>query len=148
MAPFEDEGKRFICCEQYMMARKADLFGDAETLSKIMAASDPKSMKSLGRQVGNFNSAIWDSCKCGIVFSANCNKFLQNPSLLAYLLGTGNAILAEASPLDRIWGIGMADGEAAKDPTRWKGENLLGFILMDVRDELRRIGADKLIKKV
>ncbi|MCL4156008.1 UNVERIFIED_CONTAM: hypothetical protein GTU68_011559 [Idotea baltica] len=120
-----------------MMAAKARLFGDAEILEKILIAPDPKTAKSLGRKVANFNDNIWKQNARELVTNGNFAKFSQNPELKTFLLGTGNSVLVEASPYDRIWGIGLsAKDEKAKHPSTWQGQNLLGFALMDVRTEL------------
>lgn len=132
---FVIEGIRYNCVEQYMMAKKAILFGDITVYQQIMSESDPGKCKELGKLVRNFDSATWDSCKREIVFNANYAKFTQNPDLMAKLKATGNAIIAEASPGDKIWGIGMAaDDPAARCPNRWAGQNLLGGILQEIRD--------------
>jgi len=136
---FVIEGIQYNCVEQYMMARKAILFGDVDTYQKIMASDDPGECKNLGKLVSNFDPAIWDSCKREIVYNANNAKFTQNPELMAKLRDTGDAVLAEASPQDKIWGIGMtADDPDVRDPEKWSGENLLGGILMQIREESNR----------
>ena len=130
------EGIRYNCVEQYMMAKKALTFNDLAIYQKIMASDDPGECKDLGKLVSNFNPAVWDSCKREIVYNANYAKFTQNPELMAKLKATGDAIMAEASPQDRIWGIGMAaDDPDARYPEKWKGENILGSILMEIRQQ-------------
>lgn len=123
--------------EQYMMACKARLFRDAATEKKIMDASNPKIIKQLGREVVGFDADIWDKYKYEFVLKGNYCKFSQNPELMEYLLGTINMILVEASPYDNVWGIGMTEDDvAAQDPCSWKGENYLGFALMEVRENI------------
>ena len=124
--------------EQYMMASKALLFGDEETYREIMEAEGPDRYKKLGRRVRNFDSKVWDEKKYDIVVEGNKAKFSQNPELMEFLFSTGDAILVEASPYDKIWGIGL-DIETAKEGSveDWKGENLLGCALMETRDWLR-----------
>ena len=140
MAEFWVEAQRYSCMEQFMMAEKARLFGDKEVLEQILAAAEQGKIKALGRQVRNFDQTEWDRCKYTIVLTGNFQKFLQNPELKDFLLRTGDKILVEASPRDRIWGIGMGrNNENAGNPAAWKGKNLLGFALMEVRDELRRV---------
>ena len=135
-------GTSYQTAERYMMAEKARLFGDAATFEKIMAAPGPRECKALGRTVAGFNSAVWDSRKRDIVLRGSLAKFSQNTEFRAYLLGTGNAVLVEASPYDRIWGVGLAqDDPQICDPRNWRGENLLGFALMDARDTLRKAEA-------
>ncbi|MBQ4580748.1 MAG: NADAR family protein [Clostridia bacterium] len=138
-ADFVYEGVRYCCMEQCMMAGKARLFDDAAALEKILASDDPKTIKALGRQVQGFQSDAWDQVKYALIAAGNLCKFSQNPALRDFLLSTGNAILVEASPYDTIWGIGLAaEDPRAKDPSQWRGQNLLGFALMEVRDEIRR----------
>ena len=144
MAEFRVEAQPYCCMEQFMMAEKARLFGDKETLEKIMAATVQGKIKALGREVKHFDQTEWDKCKHTIVLTGNFQKFLQNPELKDFLLRTGDKILVEASPRDRIWGIGMGRAnENACNPAAWRGRNLLGFALMEVRDELRRVCANE-----
>ena len=135
---FTVDGVEYHTTEQYMMAQKALLFGDTETCAEIMAAPTPDKYKALGRKVKHFDDAVWNAHKYEIVLRGNLAKFSQNEPEKAFLLGTGDKVLAEASPYDGIWGIrrGMDDPEA-QDPDRWEGENLLGFALMEARDLLR-----------
>ena len=136
-AAFCIEGISYCHNEQYMMAKKALLFGDSITYREIMAETDPAACKALGKMVSNFNQQLWDSCKEEIVYNANFAKFSQNPELKDALIGTGNRTLAEASPFDKIWGIGMKATDAGSDdPKKWNGQNLLGKILMRVREDL------------
>lgn len=138
-APFTLEGIRYRHVEQYMMAKKALLFGDLESYERVMETVLPAECKALGRLMKGFNGALWDTCKVEIVANANRAKFTQHPDLAAQLLATGEAVLAEANPVDPIWGIALApDDPAAADEANWRGENLLGHILMDLRGELRR----------
>ena len=120
------------------MAQKAWLFKDVEIFGKILNATDPKEIKALGREIKNFDPKIWNQHKFEIVVKGNLGKFAENPELKEFLLSTGNKILVEASPYDKIWGIGMKEGTPGiENHSNWKGENLLGFALMEVRDELR-----------
>ena len=130
-------GTEYSCAEQWMMAEKARMFGDEEALAAIMETSSPKRMKALGRAVRNFRKEVWDARCRQLVLEGNLAKFSQDPALLAYLLSTGERILVEASPLDRIWGIGMGKNNPdAGDPMKWRGRNLLGFALTEARDRL------------
>ena len=134
---FEVDGVTYHTAEQYMMAQKAVLFGDVEVLAEIMAASSPDAYKKLGRKIRGFDPTKWDAAKYDIVLKGNLAKFGQHPELLAFLLSTGDALLAEASPYDRIWGIGLGRADAKKGtPLDWQGQNLLGCVLMDVRARL------------
>lgn len=136
-SPFVVDGKKFICAEQYMMHGKAMLFGDAEVADEILVATHPKQHKALGRKVKNFDDAVWKRERENIVYAGSKAKFTQNPPLLEALLATKGTTLVEASPYDRIWGIGLgAKDPRAQDPTQWKGQNLLGKILTKLRDEL------------
>ncbi len=127
----------FNCAEQYMMYGKAVLFGDADTAAKILAADHPRAHKALGRQVMGFDPGIWNREREGIVKAGNRAKFTQHPALLEQLLATRGTTLVEASPYDKIWGIGLAASDPrALDPAQWKGQNLLGKILTELRDEL------------
>ena len=134
---FEADGTTYNCAEQYMMAEKARVFGDDETRYKILASSDPKVIKELGREVKNFTVDKWVAVSKDIVVKGNLHKFAQNPQLLQFLQDTGNKVLVEASPYDLIWGIGMRESDkSVNNPHNWKGQNLLGFALMEVRDVL------------
>ncbi|MCA9546185.1 MAG: NADAR family protein [Myxococcales bacterium] len=134
---FTVDGQRYATAEHWMMAEKARLFGDAEHRAAILAAAHPKQVKALGRQVRGFDQATWLAHRDGIVQAGNRHKFTQNPAERAWLLGTGDQILVEASPVDLVWGVGWApDRPEARDPHRWRGLNRLGFALMRVRAEL------------
>lgn len=137
MSRFEMEDVVYSCTEQYMMAEKARLFDDGDALRKIMNASQPKEMKALGRAVKNFKNTLWERNCYEIVKRGNFAKFSQDRELGAYLKSTQNQILVEASPFDRIWGIGLEQSHPdAKNPLKWRGLNLLGFALTEVRDGL------------
>jgi ribA/ribD-fused uncharacterized protein len=140
-APFKTDGGRYPTAEHYMMAEKARLFGDLEMLERIRRTDDPAEAKKLGRKVRGFDAERWDAVAFERVVSGNLAKFGQNRPLKSYLLATGDKVLVEASPLDRIWGIGIAAGDPrAANPAEWQGKNLLGFALMAVRAELARAG--------
>lgn len=135
---FAVDGVIYGCAEQFMMAEKARLFGDEATRAKILASSSPREHKALGRTVTGFDHATWEAACLDIVVRGNLAKFAQNPSLLATLLATGDKLLVEASPLDKIWGVGLrADDPRIHDRANWRGQNLLGEALMRVRTELR-----------
>jgi hypothetical protein len=137
---FRVNANKYLCAEQYMMAEKARLFDDEEVEKEIMNTTDPKLIKALGRKVRNFDPAVWDKVKYSIVLNGNYYKFTQNQAMMDFLLSTGDKILVEASPLDTIWGIGLGkDNEKAFNIASWRGKNLLGFALMEVRDELRKL---------
>ncbi|GKX52155.1 NADAR family protein [Budvicia aquatica] len=140
---FHVDTDTYRCAEQYMMAEKACLFDDSEIEKQIMNATDAKHMKALGQKIRHFDQALWDKAKHAIVLNANYYKFTQNRPMRDFLLSTGNKVLVEASPLDTIWGIGLGeDNPNAINPNRWRGTNLLGFALMEVRDDLRKVYAN------
>jgi ribA/ribD-fused uncharacterized protein len=137
-ARFTVDGTLYKTAEHFMMAGKARLFGDRETLARILTAPDPGSAKRLGRMVRGFDEERWNEERSEIVVRANVEKFGQNPPLREFLLNTGERVLVEASPMDRIWGIGMAESDPrARFPNQWQGLNLLGFALMEARTILR-----------
>ena len=119
--------------EQYMMAQKALLFNDEKIYNEILKANHPKQFKALGRQIAKFNEDVWGEHKYKIVLEGNLAKFSQNENMKKFLLSAKNKILVEASPYDKVWGIGLsADTNNIENPLTWKGENLLGFVLMEV----------------
>lgn len=135
---FTVDSVEYNTAEQYMMAQKAVLFGDEKIRAEIMAASHPKQYKDLGRRISGFKQDIWDKSCRDIVVKGNVAKFSQNEELKAFLLNTNSRILVEASPYDRIWGIGMgADDPRCENTTLWNGTNFLGFCLMEARDIIR-----------
>ncbi|GHF73842.1 hypothetical protein GCM10010218_63790 [Streptomyces mashuensis] len=139
-APFPADGKVYATAEHWMMAGKARLFGDAEAEERVLAAGHPKQAKDIGRTVRGFDDEVWRRHRFALVVEGSVHKFGHHPELRDYLLGTGDRVLVEASPLDRVWGIGLAaDDERAQDPARWQGLNLLGFALMEARQRLRNV---------
>ncbi|MCZ0971065.1 NADAR family protein [Streptomyces albulus] len=139
--PFTVDGVRYATAEHWMMAGKARLFGDAEAERRALAAAHPSRPRRPGgrcaaspRRSGGGTASPWSSRAAGTVRPA--------PAAAEFLLGTGSRVLVEASPVDRIWGIGLAaDDDRAADPARWRGLNLLGFALMAARQELAAGGA-------
>lgn len=130
-------GVEYNCCEQYMMAEKARTFGDAEALEAIMKSSDPKYQKAVGRSVKNFNPHIWEKVAMDVVLRANIAKF-SDPELKKFLFSFGNEEIVEASPYDKIWGIGMSENDPdVLDKSKWKGTNLLGEAIMQAREVLK-----------
>jgi ribA/ribD-fused uncharacterized protein len=136
-AAFTVDGVRYASAEHFMMAGKARLFGDDAALDAILAARTPAEAKKLGRKVRDFDDETWTRHRFDLVVAGSVAKFGQDPALTGYLLGTAGRVLVEASPVDRVWGIGLAASDpAAADPTLWRGLNLLGFALMRARDTL------------
>ena len=136
---FEVDGIRFASSEQYMMFSKARLFGDTVTAAKILQATDQMKIKNLGREVTPFDGAIWNSRDMEIMRKGLLAKFSQNEGIKEILLSTGDNILAECAPRDLKWGIGYSTGSPnVQDPSKWRGQNRLGQVLMQVREELRK----------
>ena len=135
---FEVDGQLYSTAEQFMMAGKARLFGDDVALTAILAESDPAACKKLGRRVRGFAEAAWAAARFDLVVAGNVAKFGQSDHLQGILESTGDSLLVEASPTDRIWGIGLrASDPRARDPRTWQGKNLLGFALVSARARLR-----------
>lgn len=137
---FSDSERTYSCAEQYMMYKKAMLFNDPDTAQKIMDAKYPGDMQKLGRQIANYDQETWNKYKYGIVYTGNILKFTQNKDIQNILLNTFDNILCEASPYDKIWGIGMeASDVRVQNPKQWysDAQNLLGFALMEVRDKIK-----------
>jgi ribA/ribD-fused uncharacterized protein len=127
----------YTCAEQFMMHQKALLFDDEATAEKILRAKHPREQKKLGREVSPFDKHRWDKVAREIVYQGSHAKFTQNQEMLEQLLGTQGTTLVEASPLDRIWGIGLAeDNPLALDRSTWNGTNWLGEVLTKLRDDL------------
>jgi ribA/ribD-fused uncharacterized protein len=132
------DGIEYPTAEHFMMAEKARLFGDLDMEQTILDARHPGEAKKCGRLVKGFDHKVWDDNKFDIVVRGNLAKFSQHDGLRQYLLDTGDRILVEASPHDRIWGLGLGKKDPnAGNPVNWRGENLLGFALMDVREALK-----------
>ncbi|MGW0914843.1 NADAR family protein [Streptomyces sp. NPDC002784] len=137
-SPFTVDGVRYATAEHWMMAGKARLFGDPDAERKILAAGHPSEAKNAGRLVRGFDEETWARERFGIVVEGSVHKFASDEALRGFLLGTGGRVLVEASPVDRVWGIGLAaTDDGAMNPERWRGPNLLGFALMEARERLR-----------
>lgn len=138
LSSFEVEGITYKTAEHWMMAKKAELFNDNAVLERIIESNSPAEAKKLGREVKNYDDKLWLANRFEIVKQGNYHKFSQNPDLKEFLINTNDRVLVEASPVDPIWGIGMAsDDKDVMNPEKWQGLNLLGFALMEVRDELK-----------
>lgn len=138
---FTVDGVDYASAEHWMMAGKARLFEDEETLARILLARSPAEAKKLGRLVRGFDDELWTERRFELVVAGNVAKFGQGPALRDFLLGTANRVLVEASARDRVWGIGLgAANEKATDPAQWRGLNLLGFALMETREQLAERG--------
>ncbi|MBN3785633.1 NADAR family protein [Burkholderia sp. Ac-20353] len=134
---FTYHGVTFTCTEQFVMYAKAMLFEDLATASQILAASSPREHKRLGRVVRGFDNVAWERSRESIMFVGCREKFRQNADLAVALREMGTTTLVEASPYDRIWGVGLGETDPRiADPSNWQGSNLLGKTLMRVRDVL------------
>lgn len=139
--PFTVDDIIYQTAEHWMMANKALLFNDLSTFQKIIYAKSPGEVKELGRQVLGFDEQIWIANRFEIVINGNIHKFNQHPQFADFLTNTNDSVLVEASPVDKIWGIGLSqDAEQVDNPYFWDGQNLLGFALMEVRDFLTTHG--------
>ncbi|ULL13877.1 DUF1768 domain-containing protein [Paenibacillus sp. H1-7] len=136
-ASFVVKGIRFNCAEHYMMYKKAMLFDDKASANKILRAKTPREQKQLGRMVQHFDKRKWESHCKQFVYEGNYAKFTQNPELLDSLLATKGTTLVEASPTDRIWGVGLLESDPKINNRRtWQGKNWLGEILTRLREDL------------
>lgn len=134
---FMVNGTVFSSLEQYMMYKKAVCFHDKEIADKILMTDDVVEVKALGRLVVNYNDNYWNGVRQIIVFEGLFAKFFQNEDLKTLLKATGNTLLAECAGRDRIWGIGLSMKEPDRfEIDKWKGQNLLGYALMMVREQL------------
>jgi hypothetical protein len=135
LSTFTVDGITFNCGEQYMMFYKAFLFLNSDIAAKILESTNPKEQKSLGRQVKNFDEKLWSENRVHIMTKGLREKFLQNPKMLSYLRKYKGYEIVEASPYDRIWGIGYHEHDAVENFDNW-GTNLLGKILTELANEL------------
>jgi len=136
-SPFKIKDMTFVTAEQWMMYNKAMMFGDEKSAKEIMSTEDPLEQKMIGRNVKNFNDSTWMEKAYDIVVAGTREKFNQNKELLDYLKKTRGKIIAEASATDTRWGIGLVPGHPdILDQSKWKGQNLLGKAIMQVRSEL------------
>ncbi len=135
---FSAGGVTYSSAEHFMMAEKARLFGDEVALARVLAAPSAAEAKAIGREVRCYDDSRWASARFSAVTRGSIAKFSEDDDLRSFLLGTGDAVLVEASPRDQVWGIGLGAANAnALDPRKWRGENLLGFALMEARGQLR-----------
>lgn len=138
LSDFTVDGIKFSSMEQYMMYQKAVVFKDKDIASQILKTNDVARIKDFGRQVSNYNDSVWNGMRQIVIYKGLLEKFRQNEKLKKALLDTGDDILAECAVSDKIWGIGLSMKDSNQnDIKRWKGQNLLGFALMLVRNELR-----------
>lgn len=139
LSDFIVNGIKYSSMEQYMMHQKAVVFKDKEVANQILETTDVGKIKALGRSVKNYKEVVWNGVRQIIIYQGLLQKFIQNETLKEQLLVTGNHILAECVVRDKIWGIGLSmTDEKRHDMREWKGQNLLGFALMQVRNELKK----------
>jgi ribA/ribD-fused uncharacterized protein len=140
-SPFTVDNVEYKTSEHWMMAHKAKLFNDNDAFERIIRADKPGEVKEIGRQIRGFDEIKWNDKKFEIVKTGNIHKFNQNKKLKDFLLGTTDRVIVEASPTDTIWGIGLTqDSNMVDNPYTWRGQNLLGFALMETRDFLGQFG--------
>ncbi len=138
LSDFTAGGVAYSSMEQYMMHRKALLFGDEEAVAGIMATTDVAKIKALGRGVTPYDDTIWNGMRQIIIYEGLLEKFRQNDDLRARLLATGDKLMAECAVQDKVWGIGLSMTDQRRhDISQWRGQNLLGFALMQVREKFR-----------
>jgi len=138
MSDFEIDDVKYNCTEQYMMAAKAMFFNDTEAHKKIMESNNPSDQKQIGREIKGFDTLQWRGICFDIVVRANVAKFTQNEELKQILIESGNKIIVEASPYDKIWGVGLQESDPrCENPALWQGENLLGLALMVARNKIK-----------
>lgn len=136
--PFTIQAITFSSMEQYMMYRKALFFGDERIAAQILATSNVSEIKALGRLVSGYDENLWNGVRQIVVYEGLLAKFSQNPKLKEQLKGTERAVLAECAVKDRIWGIGLSMQDPNRlDRAKWRGQNLLGYALMMVREKLK-----------
>lgn len=137
LSQFSVDGVTFSSMEQYMMYRKALCFHDSTMAAEILHTDDVARIKELGRRVSGYIDSIWSGIRQSVVYEGLMEKFSQNADLQELLKATGDAVLAECAVKDCIWGIGLSMKDPDRlDQTKWQGQNLLGFTLMRVREEL------------
>lgn len=137
---FSVSTQNYKCLEQFMMEQKAELFQETSIKQKILEVNSPEQIQALGKEIKAFDQIIWDKFKYAIALQGNWNKFNQKRILREFLLSTGDTLLVGASLNDSIWGIPLSmDSPDTQNLLKWQGQNLLGFALMEVRDELRRV---------
>ncbi len=143
-SPIVLDGQKYTCVEQYMMNKKALMFGDVEIANEIMKTSNPRDQKAWGRKVRGFDMDKWASVARDVVYRGCVAKFAQNQDLFLELKKTEGTLLVEASPLDKVWGIGLDAKTAAVTPIEdWKGTNWLGQCLTEARETLFHLGTTK-----
>ncbi len=136
LSPFCEDGVWYNCVEQYFQGMKAKFFGDYETLGEIIEQKSPKVQRKIGRQVRDYDDKEWTKVSTDFMRKGNWAKFEYNPQLLDLLLMTRGTYIIEVSQNDPRWGIGLSiNNPNARSRKHWVGRNLLGTILMEIRDQ-------------
>lgn len=137
LSKFTVDGIVFSSVEQYMMYNKAIVFNDLDTAQEIMNTDDVSVIKKLGRSVQGYDDTVWSNVRYNIVLKGVYHKFTQNEVLYSRLIATRGKILAECAVHDRVWGIGLSMKDHNRySLSKWRGQNLLGGALMQVRENL------------
>lgn len=140
LSAFSADGITFSSMEQYMMYKKAVCFGDDEIAAQILKTKDVAKIKALGRMVAGYDDKIWNGIRQIVVYQGLMEKFTQNDELKNELLKTGKSVLAECAVKDTVWGIGLSMRDPDRfEMTKWKGQNLLGYTLMMVREAINSL---------
>lgn len=135
---FSVDDNKFTSMEQYMMYKKAVTFNDEKIANEILSITDVAEIKRLGRTVSGYNDGIWNGLRQIIIYEGLIEKFIQNDTLREKLLETQDAILAECAVKDCIWGIGLSMTDDNRfEMSKWRGQNLLGYSLMMVREKIK-----------
>lgn len=138
LASFQYERQKFSSMEQYMMHQKAVIFSDYATAGRILQTDDAGQIKELGRGVSGYNESVWNGRRQIIIYRGLLKKFQQNQDLMQKLIATGEAVLAECAVRDKVWGIGLGmNDENRFHMDKWRGQNLLGYTLMEVRKNIK-----------
>jgi ribA/ribD-fused uncharacterized protein len=136
--PIDIEGVKYPTVEHYFQAMKAKEFNDEEMYNKIVKTKTAKAVKAVGKKVKNFVQEVWDSKREAVMEKAIRAKFVQHPELRKQLLETGDKIIGFADPRNTFWGIGTGmESEKSKKPSKWRGQNKIGKILMALRTTLK-----------
>ena len=147
VAPFVLDGMRFSSVEQYIMYKKCAWFGDKDAAQAVLATDDPAKQQAIARKAKGYHDAVWKGVRQAVAMRGLAEKFVQNPDLLKQLQATGNSYLVECAKSDRIWACGISLYDDARfDIENWRGTNILGFALMEVREMLANVNIDDHVK--
>lgn len=134
---FELDGLTFSSVEQYIMYKKCMQFGDREAANAVMATHSPAKQQAIARKAKGYNDVVWKGLRQPVAMRGLFEKFKQSPNLLEQLLETRDSYLVECAVSDRSWACGISLYDDARfNLANWKGSNILGFALMEVREML------------